>query len=86
MFAPFHFETARHEQSQPLVGDFSEDATAVVIAAELLDDSTTLLLCRSTRVVREDDPRESLIRRVDRSRAGRLVRITLTAAADHAAG
>lgn len=86
MFAPFHFATAHDEQSRPLVGDFADDDSAVVIAAELLDDSTTLLLCRCTRVVREDDDRVSVIRRVDRCRAGRLVRLSLTAAADHAAG
>lgn len=86
MFAPFHFTTARDEQSQSLVGEFNDEATSVVIAAELLDDSTTLLLCRATALVREDDARLSLIRRVDRCRAGRLVRVTLTAAADHAAG
>lgn len=77
MFAPFHFQTAHDEQSRSLVGDFNDEATAVVIAAELLDDSTTLLLCRCPRVVSEDDDRVSVIRRVDRCRAGRLVRLSL---------
>ncbi len=84
MFAPFHFETGRHEQSQPLFGEFDAESTSVVIAAELLDDSTTLLLCRSTRLVREDDQRVAVIRRVDRCQVGRLVRITF--AADRVAG
>ena len=84
MFAPFRFETTRDERSQPIVGDFSDDETSVVIAAELLDDSTTQLLCRSTRLVREDDHRVAMIRRIDRCRSGRLVRITF--AADRGAG
>ena len=77
MFAPFHVAASFGEQSQPLFGDFNEEGTAVVIAAEMLDDSTTLLLCRSTRLVREDDHRVAVIRRVDRCRAGRLVRLSL---------
>ncbi len=76
MFAPFRFQTTRHEQSQSLVGEFSADSTSVVIAAEMLDDSTTLLLCRSTKLRRDDDERDHVIRRVDRCRAARLVRIT----------
>lgn len=77
MFAPFRLTTASADASQPLVGEFAAAGDSVVIAAELMDDATALLLCRCTRLIREDDGRESLIRRVDRCRTARLVRITL---------
>ena len=76
MFAPFHFRTPSGERSRSFFGDFAADDSGVVIAAELLDDSTTLLLCRSTQLIREDDERGAVIRRVDRCREGRLLRFT----------
>lgn len=53
MFAPFRLQTANGERSAELSGWF-DSGESVLIAAELLDDSTTLLLCRSTQVIRED--------------------------------